>query len=123
MRFIKKLKYSIFAFTIILLNIKNVFAANIFDCNSISAFGKDMQNLFDFLKVGIVLLVIGLSTYDFLKAILQKDEKDIKSKNLRSLVRKIRNYHTFLAENKDFNTKIYDVGDGISVSVKKNEKK
>ena len=88
MRFIKKLKYSIFAFTIILLNIKNVFAANIFDCNSISAFGKDMQNLFDFLKVGIVLLVIGLSTYDFLKAILQKDEKDIK-KAFQSLIKRL----------------------------------
>ena len=50
---------------------------------------------------------------------LKKDEKEIKSKNLRSLVRKIRDYHTFLAENTEFNTKIYDIGDGISVSEKK----
>ena len=50
---------------------------------------------------------------------LKKDEKEIKSKNLRSLVRKIRDYHTFLADNTEFNTKIYDIGDGISVSEKK----
>ena len=50
---------------------------------------------------------------------LKKDESEIKSKNLRALVRKIRDYHTFLADNKDFSTKIYEVGDGIAVSEKK----
>ncbi len=50
---------------------------------------------------------------------LKKDESEIKSKNLRALVRKIRDYHTFLANNKDFSTKIYEVGDGIAVSEKK----
>ena len=50
---------------------------------------------------------------------LQKDESEIKSKNLRALVRKIRDYHTFLANNTEFSTKIYQVGDGIAVSEKK----
>jgi len=48
---------------------------------------------------------------------------EIESKNLRSLVEKIENYIEFLKENKEFDTKFYDVGDGLAVSVKKNDKK
>lgn len=47
----------------------------------------------------------------------------IESKNLRSLVSKIEEYIEFLKENQEFDTEFYDVGDGISVSVKKDEKK
>ncbi len=49
--------------------------------------------------------------------------KEIESKNLRSLVGKIEDYITFLKENPEFETSFYDVGDGLSVSVKKDEKK
>ena len=49
--------------------------------------------------------------------------KDDLSKNLKGLVTKLEDYITFLKENKDFETTFYDVGDGLSVSVKKNEKK
>ena len=49
--------------------------------------------------------------------------EEIESKNLRSLVSKIEEYITFLKENKEFDTKFYDVGDGLSVSVKKDDKK
>lgn len=48
-----------------------------------------------------------------------KKEEDIKSKNLRQLVRKIKEYKLFLEENSGFNTQFYSVGDGISVSQKK----
>lgn len=48
---------------------------------------------------------------------------EIESKNLRSLVGKIEDYIEFLKENKEFETVFYDVGDGLSVSVKKDEKK
>lgn len=47
----------------------------------------------------------------------------IESKNLRSLVSKIEAYIEFLKNNNDFETTFYDVGDGLSVSVKKDEKK
>ncbi len=47
----------------------------------------------------------------------------IESKNLKSLVEKIENYIKFLKENKEFDTNFYDIGDGLSVSVKKDEKK
>lgn len=43
----------------------------------------------------------------------------ILSKNLRQLVKKIKNYIDFLKNNKDFETSFYDVGDGISVSIKR----
>ncbi len=48
-----------------------------------------------------------------------KKEEEIKSKNLRALVRKIKEYKIYLEENKVFETKFYDIGDGISVSTKK----
>lgn len=43
---------------------------------------------------------------------------DIKSRNLRGLVRKIENYIEFLKSNKEFETKFYQIGDGIAVSKK-----
>ena len=48
--------------------------------------------------------------------------KEIESKNLRGLVEKIEDYIEFLKNNQEFETNFYDVGDGLSVSVKKNEK-
>jgi len=49
--------------------------------------------------------------------------KTIESKNLRGLVEKIENYIEFLKNNEEFETNFYDLGDGLSVSVKKDEKK
>ena len=46
----------------------------------------------------------------------------IESKNLRALVRKIEEYIEFLKANSEFNTEFLNIGDGISVSKKKNEK-
>ena len=45
----------------------------------------------------------------------------IESKNLRQLVEKIENYIAYLKTNEEFSTKFYDVGDGVSVSVRKHE--
>ena len=44
--------------------------------------------------------------------------EEIESKNLKQLVKKIENYIEFLKNNEEFETKFYDVGDGISVSNK-----
>ena len=46
----------------------------------------------------------------------------IESKNLKQLVEKIEKYIDFLKNNEEFDTTFYDVGDGVSVSVRKNEK-
>lgn len=45
----------------------------------------------------------------------------IESKNLKSLVGKIEDYIEFLKDNPEFDTKFYDLGDGLSVSTWKNE--
>ncbi len=50
---------------------------------------------------------------------VDKEEYEIKSKNLRALVRKIKDYIVYLKENKKYDTEFFEVGDGISVSVKK----
>ena len=47
----------------------------------------------------------------------------IESKNLRALVDKIETYIEFLKENKEFETKFLEIGDGLSVSMKKNDNK
>ncbi len=49
--------------------------------------------------------------------------QEIESKNLRGLVSKIEDYIEFLKSNNEFDTNFYDVGDGLSVSVKKDDKK
>ena len=41
--------------------------------------------------------------------------------NLKSLVEKIESYVEFLKNNPDFDTKFYDVGDGLSISTLKHE--
>lgn len=45
--------------------------------------------------------------------------EEIGSRNIRGLVRKIRNYIEFLNSNQEYETKFYDVGDGVSVSKRK----
>ena len=45
----------------------------------------------------------------------------IASRNLKQLVGKIENYIDFLKNNDEFETKFYDVGDGLSVSIRKND--
>lgn len=47
------------------------------------------------------------------------DESEIRSKNLRSLVQKIKNYIEYLENNKDYRTEFISVGDGLAVSEKK----
>ena len=51
--------------------------------------------------------------------LVDKDESEIESRNLRSLVRKIKKYLEFLENNTEYQTEIYRIGDGISVSRKK----
>lgn len=48
--------------------------------------------------------------------LVDKNPEDIKSRNLRALVRKLKDYATYLKENKKFETEFLDIGDGIAVS-------
>ncbi len=55
----------------------------------------------------------------YFHGLVEKNEQEIKSANLRGLVRKIKEYISFLNNNPDYNTIIYKVGDGVAVSEKK----
>ena len=47
-------------------------------------------------------------------------EKDnIEGKDLRALIRKIKNYNSWLEDNKNFETTFLRIGDGMAISIKK----
>ncbi len=51
---------------------------------------------------------------------LVENKDKVESKNVLGIVNKIEKYVEFLKENDEFITKFYDIGDGISVSFRKN---
>ena len=50
---------------------------------------------------------------------VEKDESEIKSRNLKSLVKKIKQYINYLKDNPNYVTTFYKKGDGISVTKRK----
>ena len=48
--------------------------------------------------------------------LVDKELEEIKSRNLRALVRKLKDYAVFLQENKKYETDFLDIGDGIAIS-------
>ncbi len=64
-----------------------------------------------FLKPNGVIITDNINFHGYVN-----NKSNIESKNLRGLVTKIENYIDFLKNNKEFTTKFYDFGDGISVS-------
>lgn len=73
----KFLKYILIAYLIMFGLNKVVYAAQI-SCDSFGDFKTDLQNVFNLIKIIVPLLVIGLSIYDFIKAVTAKDDKDLK---------------------------------------------
>lgn len=51
---------------------------------------------------------------------LTHTKEEIKSRNVRGIVRKLNNYIDFLNNNEEFETIFYDIGDGVSISKRKN---
>ena len=49
------------------------------DCSAWGVVQDDFQTVFDVLKVVVPVLIIALSSIDFIKAVAGKDEKEIKS--------------------------------------------
>ena len=74
----KKVLHFIMFIYLIMFGFKTIVFADGLSCDSWGVLKKDMQNVFDFAKVLIPLLVIGLSSYDFIKAVTSKEAKDIK---------------------------------------------
>ena len=54
----------------------------------------------------------------YFHGLIFKSDKDIDSRNLRQLMRKLKNYHKFLKENKEYKTEFIDLGDGIAITKK-----
>lgn len=52
---------------------------------------------------------------------LVENKGRIESRNVRGLVNKIEKYIEFLKQNEQYTTKFYDIGDGISVSFRKDD--
>lgn len=52
--------------------------------------------------------------------LVSKEPEEITSRNLRQLVRKIKNYHKFLEENTEYITEFKSLGDGMAISKKNN---
>lgn len=55
--------------------------------------------------------------------LIDKNEEEIESRNLRALVRKVKEYITYLKENERYETEFLELGDGISISRKIDSKK
>lgn len=46
-------------------------------------------------------------------------DQEAKTRNLRQLMRKIDNFNKFVVEQEDFDTYLYQIGDGMSLSIKR----
>lgn len=79
---------------------------------------KYFEKFCHYLNQGGVIITDNLNFHG-----LVKNKSSIKSKNLRGIVDKIEKYKEFLNNNEDYVTKFYEIGDGLSVSFKKNNEK
>ena len=69
-----------------------------------------------FLNKGGVIITDNINFHGYVG-----NSQTIESKNLRQLVSKIESYLEFLKNNEEFTTEFLNIGDGISVSRRKNE--
>ena len=76
---------------------------------------KFFEKFKHFLAPGGIIITDNLKFHGYVGS-----KKKIESKNLQGIVNKIEKYIVFLKDNPEFDTKFYDVGDGLSVSMKKN---
>lgn len=79
------------------------------------------QNIKFFEKYKNNLVNGGVIITDNMKfhGLVDKSEEEIESRNLRQLVRKIKEYKKFLDTNEDFETTYKAIGDGLAISIDK----
>lgn len=77
---------------------------------------KFFEKFENYLTAGGIIITDNLKFHG-----LVENKESIESKNVLGLVNKIEKYIEFLNENEEFITKFYDIGDGISVSFRKND--
>lgn len=69
------IKYFTLAFAVFFGGMMGVYALN---CTDWGEAKQDLQNIFNAAKIAVPLLVAGLSSIDFIKAVTGKDSKDMK---------------------------------------------
>ena len=79
------------------------------------------QNIKFFEKFKENLIPGGVIITDNMKfhGLVDKKEEEIESRNLRQLVRKIKEYKKFLDTNEEFETTFKEIGDGLAISIDK----
>ncbi|HOP65663.1 MAG TPA: class I SAM-dependent methyltransferase [Bacilli bacterium] len=89
-----------------------------YDLIFIDAAKGDYLSLFEkykyFLKPNGVIITDNLNFHGYVK-----NKKDIQDENLRKIVERIEEYVDFLKNNKDYESEFIDVGDGLSVTSKR----
>ncbi len=79
---------------------------------------KYFEKFSNYLNKGGVIITDNLKFHG-----LVKNKDFVKSKNVKGIVDRIERYIDYLKTNKEYITKFYDIGDGISVSFRRNEKR
>ena len=77
---------------------------------------KFFEKFENYLNPGGVIITDNLKFHG-----LVKNKEQIESRNVLGLVNKIEKYIEYLKENDEYITKFYDIGDGLSVSFRKND--
>lgn len=54
--------------------------------------------------------------------LVEKDESEIESRNVRQLVRKVKKYIDYLKNNNEYETEFINLGDGLAISKRRKEK-
>lgn len=79
-----------FVLFLVMFGFKTIVLADNYNvsCTDWGKVKTDLQNLFNFMKILIPLIIIGLSSYDFIKSVTAKDDKDMK-KAFSSLIKRL----------------------------------
>ena len=90
-----------------------------FDLIFIDAAKAQSQKFFELFERNLTSDGYIITDNMYFHGLVNKNEKEIESRNVRGIVRKIKDYITFLKNNENYETVIQDVGDGIAVSKRK----
>ncbi len=90
-----------------------------FDLIFIDAAKSQNRTFFEMFEANLVSRGVIITDNMNFHGLVFKKEEEIKSRDLRGLVRKVKNYKTFLEGNFKYETTFHDVGDGVAVSVRK----
>jgi len=105
--------------TLIFNDAMNVHLENEFDLVFLDAAKSQNIKFFELFSKNIVPNGYIITDNMYFHGLVEKNEKEIVSRNVRGIVRKLKEYINFLKENEQYKTEIFRIGDGIAVSKKK----